>query len=137
MTASSARQVLYIDDDASFGFLFKRTLERIGHRVTVFDAPQAALDALSAKPEAWDLVITDYRMPGLSGLEVAKTLRERHPGLPCAVISHYLGGDTAACAFAAGVDPVLPKPCSLTEFERLVERLLPQGARGAAQAVPA
>ena len=114
---------MYIDDDPSFGFLFKRMLERVGHRVTVFKAPMDALEALAATPGAWDLVITDYRMPGLSGLDVAKILRERHPGLPCSVISHYLGGDTAEQAAAAGVEPIQPKPSCLTDFERLVDRL--------------
>jgi len=127
MPAYEARQVMYIDDDASFGFLFKRMLERVGHRVTVFSAPMDALAALSANPGEWDLVITDYRMPGLSGLDVAKILRQRHPHLPCAVISHFLGGDTADKAAAAGVDPILPKPACLTDFERLVDRFAAQG----------
>ena len=127
MPAYAARQVMYIDDDPSFGFLFKRMLERIGHQVTVFKAPMDALEALAASPGEWDLVITDYRMPGLTGLDVAKILRQRHPQLPCAVISHFLGGDTAAKAAAAGVDPILPKPACLTDFERLVERFAAPG----------
>jgi two-component system cell cycle sensor histidine kinase/response regulator CckA len=119
----SPKEILYIDDDPAFGYLAKYMLERIGHKVTVFAKGQEALDALSSQPGQWDLVITDFRMPGLSGIEVARAVRDRHPGLPYAVISSYTGGEAVGAAVGAGLGAVLPKPTTLGEFEALVEEV--------------
>jgi len=119
----AARRILYIDDDAGFGKLATHMLERMGHQVTFFSSPARALDALSAQPEGWDIVITDHRMPGKNGLEVACVVRDRHPRIDYAVVSAYLGAEALKEADAAGLGPILRKPMSSKGFETLLEQL--------------
>ncbi|MBL0124373.1 MAG: PAS domain S-box protein [Betaproteobacteria bacterium] len=62
------RRILYLDDDESLVFLVTRLLERRGFRVSGYTDQREALAALRAEPSAFDLVVTDYNMPGMSGL---------------------------------------------------------------------
>ena len=103
------QRILYIDDDESLVFLVQRTLERRGFRVTGFSDQQLALDALLADPAAFDLVVTDYNMPGMSGLDVARKVRSIRPNLPLAVASGFIDGTLLAEAQAAGVREVISK----------------------------
>ena len=69
------QHVLYLDDDESLEFLVERLLKRRGVRVSGFTDQHAALEALPADPARFDLVVTDYNMPGMSGLDVAREVR--------------------------------------------------------------
>ena len=121
-----ARKILYIDDDPHFGIIARGMLERIGHQVTVFECPLQGLAALSASPAGWDMVITDFRMPRMNGLEVAREVSRQHPGLRIAVVSHCVGGDAAIDVLSAGLGPMLPKPCTVHEFKALIEQVARQ-----------
>jgi CheY-like chemotaxis protein len=104
------KRILYIDDDENFAFLVKTICERRGHQVTTFLDSAAALKAVEATPAAWDLVITDQRMPGPDGLEVARTLRDRVPDLACVMVSSVITEELTRAAQAAGVRRLLHKP---------------------------
>lgn len=114
------RRVLYIDDNADFALLLKRVLGYLGHTVATFDRPQAALKAIGAAPRRWDVVITDYNMPGMDGLGVARVIGERFPHLPCVVISGLVTRAMADKAAGSGFSTPLPKPASVREFDQLV-----------------
>ncbi len=79
--------VLCVDDHASGLKIRKIFLESFGYKVEVADSGPAALE-LASKAH-FDAVILDYRMPGMNGLEVARALRQRCPGLPLIVLSGY------------------------------------------------
>ena len=119
-----SRRILCIDDDAHFASLLKCAVERIGHSVTTFADAALALDALDRAPAAWDLVITDFQMPGTDGLEVARHLGRHHPKLPFAVISHHITDAMARAAAGAGVRVLLHKPVGLAQFADLIERAI-------------
>ena len=123
----AGRQILYLDDDAALVFLVKRLLERRGIRVVAHTSQQAALDALRADPTAFDLVLTDYNMPEMSGLDVAREVRRIHPGLPVVVVTGFIDESLRAQAPGAGVREVIFKASTAAEFCSAIEALLPAG----------
>ncbi len=122
---STGHQILYIDDEAALVLLVKRVLERRGIRVIAHTSQQAALDALRADPAAFDLVLTDYNMPEMSGLDVAREVRRIHAGLPVAVVSGFIDETLRANAAGAGVRELIFKANSVEELCRAIETLLP------------
>ena len=80
-------RLLYVDDDEVLRLTVEALLTRQGYRVETHADPDAALAAVAADPAGFDLVMTDYDMPSLSGLDVARRLREHHPHLPILIVS--------------------------------------------------
>jgi two-component system cell cycle sensor histidine kinase/response regulator CckA len=117
------KRVLFVDDDEAIVFLMKRLLERQGYRVSDYTDARAALAAVRADPAQFDLAVTDYNMPGMSGLEVARALREIRADLPVVVASGYITDELRAQAPAAGVSELVYKPDTVDEFFEAIERL--------------
>ncbi len=115
--------LLYIDDDDSLVLLVKRLLERQGYRVSGYADQRAALAALRADPAGFDLVLTDYNMPGLSGLEVAGEVRALRADLPVAITSGFIDETLRAGAADAGVFELIPKAASVQAFCEAIKRL--------------
>jgi len=117
------KRVLYVDDDESIVFLMSRLLERQGYRVSGYTDPHAALAAVRADPGQFDLAVTDYNMPGLSGLEVASALREIRADLPVALASGYITDELREAAPAAGVIELIYKPNTVEDLCEAIARL--------------
>ena len=122
--AGAGQHVLYIDDDEALLFLTQRMLGRRGYQVTAHISPDDALAALRANPQAFDLVVTDFNMPGKSGIEVARAVREIRPGLPVAIISGYITDQLRAEADKAGVRALIFKPNAVEELCDAVQKLI-------------
>lgn len=106
-------RVLHIDDDKMQLSLFKRLLERRGWRVKTCSEPAAALEILRADRTAFDLVITDYNMPQLSGLDVARAVRHIRADLPLIVLSGFIDEILHVQAEEAGVLALISKTDSV------------------------
>ncbi|HEU4646228.1 MAG TPA: response regulator, partial [Burkholderiales bacterium] len=119
------QHILYIDDDEAHLFLIRRTLERWGYRVSAYLEQGEALDALRAGAEQFDLVITDYKMPGISGTELAQAIRSVRRDLPVVMVSGYINEELRAQAAAAGVRELVFKAQELEELRDVVQRILP------------
>jgi CheY-like chemotaxis protein len=117
------QHILYLDDDDALVFLVRRLLERRGFRVSAYTDQKAALAALRAAPDTFDLVLTDYNMPGMSGLDVARAVREIRAGLHVAVTSGFIDETMQAQAADAGVSELLFKASSVEEFCDSVQQL--------------
>jgi len=117
------RHILYLDDDDTLVFLVRRLLERRGYRVTTFTDQAEAIDAVRANPQAFDLLLTDFNMPGMSGLDVAKAVLALSPSLPVAVASGYITDELQAQALDAGVREVVFKTDAVEAFCEVVARL--------------
>ncbi len=122
------KHVLYVDDDEAIVFLMKRLLERQGFRVSGYTDPREALTAARAGPGGFDLVVTDYNMPGLSGLELAEALRDLRPDLPVVLASGYITDDLRARAPAAGIRELIYKPNTVDDLCAAVARVAHAGA---------
>ena len=118
------QQILYIDDDEAQVFMLKRMLERWGYRVSAYLEQREALAVLLAGAH-FDLVVTDFNMPGMSGLAIARQIRDARPGLPVIVVSGYITDALRAEAAAAGVRELIAKPHEIEELRDVVQRLIP------------
>jgi len=111
-----ARHILYIDDDESLVFLVKRLMERRGCRISGFTDQREGLDALRADPASFDLVVTDYNMPGMSGLDVAREVRAIRADLPVAIASGFIDEALQTQANGAGVRELIFKASAVEDL---------------------
>ena len=127
---ASARQhhVMYVDDDQALVFLVKRLLGRRGYQVSGFTDPHEATAALQADPQRYDLLVTDYNMPGYSGVDVLQAAREIRADLPVALASGYVTAEIEQAALAAGARALIHKPNDVEELCTTVDQLI-HGAR--------
>ena len=125
------RTVMYVDDDQALVFLINRVLTRKGYTVTSFTDPQAAHAALRANPRGIDLLVTDYNMPGYSGLDLLREAKAIRPDLPVALASGYVTPELESEAKAQGADALIYKPNDVNELCETVERLILTSARHA------
>jgi PAS domain S-box-containing protein len=104
------RIVMVVDDDRAVLEMTEEMLARLGYEPVGYEAPSAALQALRAHPDRFDLVLTDESMPELAGTQFAEHIRELRPDLPVIVASGYGGPDLHRRALGAGARAVLSKP---------------------------
>lgn len=123
-TPGLGQRVLYVDDQVWMLPMVQRTLQDVGYAVTVHQDPRQALADLRANPQFFDLVITDYRMPLMSGFDVAREVRALRSDLPVAVISGYVVEQLHADPASRNVAAFIYKPRLVEELLPAVERLL-------------
>jgi PAS domain S-box-containing protein len=122
------QHVLYVDDDPVMGILVEALLQRAGYRVTCLDDPRAALARAGTADDAIDLVVTDFNMPELSGLDIAMALQRSRPGLPVVITTGYVTENLRAQAHRAGVCELLQKEYTLEQLVSVVHRTLDETA---------
>lgn len=118
------QRILVLDDDLPLNRVTTRTLERLGYQVTSCDAPREAVEAIRENPRRFHAVITDYELPGMSGLDVAAEMLSINPEIRILMCSGYLKCETRDQAMALGVQRILPKPCEVGTLSRTLSELL-------------
>lgn len=115
-----AYTVLVVDDEEHVGTLLARLLHDLGHRSRVVTSGEAALEALSR--EQFDLILSDVKMPGMSGFDLYRMVQQRHPELAQRLI--FITGDTLSPATRTSITqlgvPYLAKPFAIDRLEALV-----------------
>ena len=119
--------VWIIDDDRSIRWVFEKALEREGIAHKTFGAAQDALDRLL--DESPQVVVSDIRMPGVSGLEFMSQLKARLPATPIIIMTAYSDLESAVAAFQGGAFEYLPKPFDVDHAVELVRRALDESRR--------
>src|SRR6185312_8096245 len=125
---SGALRVWLVDDDASIRWVLERALRNDGMTPRAFEAAEPALEAL--RREAPDVLITDIRMPGQSGLDLLKKIHDARPALPVIVMTAHSDLGSAVSAYEGGAFEYLPKPFDIDQAVALVKRAAnahPQG----------
>jgi len=117
-------RILVVDDEDAVVRLETRMLERLGYRVTAFRSSRAALAALAADPQAYDLVLTDMSMPEMSGDRLARELLAIRPDLPVVLCTGYSERMDAARAHALGIRALLTKPVDKAQMARTIRQVL-------------
>jgi PAS domain S-box-containing protein len=116
--------ILLIDDEKPLLIMTAELLNRLGYDPAPFSDPHAALASLEAMPEAYDVVLTDEMMPGLTGTALARAARRARSTLPVILISGYTGPMLTQIALGAGVREVLRKPVQSRELAAALARAL-------------
>jgi two-component system, NtrC family, nitrogen regulation response regulator GlnG len=119
--------VWLVDDDASIRWVLERALRQGGMAPTAFEHADTALAAL--RRDRPDVLITDIRMPGRSGLELLTEIRDSQPELPVIVMTAHSDLDSAVAAYQGGAFEYLPKPFDIDQAVDLVRRAAQQKTR--------
>ena len=116
------QKILLAEDDLQERDGFESLLGFDGHKIEAVESGDAALVRLES--ETFDLVITDYWMPGMNGDQLAVLIKERSPHLPIIMASGSVDPSSTFCASSPGVDYLLNKPFTLTELREAISWVL-------------
>ena len=116
----SSKSVWIVDDDQSIRWVLEKALGKARLNPRAFEDAASALEAL--EKEQPDALLTDIRMPGMSGLELLDRLQQDHPGLPVIVMTAHSDLDSAVTSYQGGAFEYLPKPFDINEAIALARR---------------
>jgi DNA-binding NtrC family response regulator len=114
--------ILFVDDEPAIGLILRDTLERLGHQATGATNVPEALAALE-KTEI-DLIISDFRMPGMSGLDFLELLRDDGRDIPLIMLTGHATIEHAVAAIKAGASDYITKPVQVEQLEHAVNQAL-------------
>jgi two-component system, NtrC family, nitrogen regulation response regulator GlnG len=125
------KPIWIVDDDQSIRFVLEKALLREGLPTRSFTNPREVLKALDAlvDGEGPQVLVSDIRMPGGSGLDLLATIKQRMPGLPVIIMTAFSDLDSAVSAFSSGAFEYLPKPFDLPKAIELIRRAVGESQR--------
>jgi two-component system nitrogen regulation response regulator GlnG len=123
------KPIWIVDDDESIRWVLEKALARENLATKSFSNARDAIDAL--QNSAPQVLVSDIRMPGASGLELLQAAKEKHPGLPVIVITAFSDLDSAVAAFQGGAFEYLAKPFDVDKAVELIRRALEESLREA------
>ena len=127
MKGRNVKPVWVVDDDRSIRWVFEKALTREGIPFKTFAQASEALAALdNGAPQ---VLVSDIRMPGTSGLALLQAVKQRHPTLPVIVMTAYSDLESAVAAFQGGAFEYLPKPFDVDQAVDLIRRALDESLR--------
>jgi CheY-like chemotaxis protein len=124
VSAPRGGRVLFVDDEEVLVSLGTHILEVLGYQVTGTAQPLDALRQFAEHPDAYDVVVTDLSMPGLSGFQLAQQLLAVRADVPIVMMSGNVGPDEQAQARRIGVRELLLKPVGMDDLNRTLARVL-------------
>lgn len=116
-------RILLVDDAPDVLSIHQALLKRLKHDVETALNGQQALELFQKNPDSFDLVITDYRMPKMSGLELATAIRTANPGMPVMIITAYGEEEQLQKAGTQGIR-LLNKPVSLAKLDQTIRDII-------------
>jgi two-component system, NtrC family, nitrogen regulation response regulator GlnG len=123
------KDIWVVDDDQSIRFVLERALAREQFAVRSFSNARDVLGALA--DDEPQVLVSDIRMPGGSGLDLLAKIKEQHPGLPVIVMTAYSDLDSAVSAFQGGAFEYLAKPFDVPKAVELIRRAVEESLREA------
>ena len=118
------KPVWIVDDDKSIRWVLEKTLAREQTPFKSFASASEALAQLDANGEPPQVLVSDIRMPGESGLDLLRKVKERYPTLPVIIMTAYSDLDSAVAAFQGGAFEYLPKPFDVDQALELIRRAI-------------
>jgi DNA-binding NtrC family response regulator len=115
-------RIMVIDDEKIVGDMAKLSLEQEGYQVETFLNAEPALKRL--EEEKFDVVVTDYKMKGIDGMEVLRTVKDRYPATQVIMITAFANLDAAIEALRRDVHDFFPKPVKIKELKASIKRAL-------------
>jgi two-component system nitrogen regulation response regulator GlnG len=121
------KPIWIVDDDASIRWVLEKALARDGLETRSFSSARDALAAFER--DTPQVLVSDIRMPGESGLDLLQAVKARHPGLPVIVITAFSDLDSAVASFQGGAFDYLAKPFDIDQAVALIRRALEESLR--------
>jgi CheY-like chemotaxis protein len=112
ISRGSGQRIAFVDNEELLAEVGARRLRGLGYEAVAFTDAREALAAITAAGAVFDLVVSDFSMPGLNGLELAVAIREQRPGLPVVIMTGWMEGLDEKRMQRSGVVRVLAKPAS-------------------------
>ena len=116
--------ILFVDDDPSISNLAQKLLQKLGYRVQAMTSSAETLEHFKTDPTAYDLVITDQIMPGMTGAQLSKELLSIRPDLPIILCTGYSSSIDADEAKSIGIRTFLMKPVENRALSRTIRQIL-------------
>ncbi len=129
--SDQAERILLVDDEPQVLSVARRNLESLGYEVSAHGSAQSALAAFDADQKRWQVVITDFAMPGMNGVELARYIRARRPEIPIILCTGFGGAVDTMAAKAIGIARVINKPFHRQELSETVAEALGKKAEPA------
>ena len=125
------KPIWIVDDDQSIRFVLEKALLREGLPTRSFTNPREVLAALAiaTDDDGPQILVSDIRMPGGSGLDLLEAVKEKLPGLPVIIMTAFSDLDSAVSAFQGGAFEYLPKPFDLPKAVELIRRAVEESQR--------
>ncbi len=123
---TGSERILFVDDEKPLVDMVKQMLESLGYQVVVRTSSVEALEAFRARPDKFDLVITDQTMPNMTGEILARELLRIRPDIPIILCTGYSELITGEKARAVGIRELVMKPIVKSEIARIIRSVLDQ-----------
>jgi PAS domain S-box-containing protein len=120
---NGTERILIVDDERSISSILERNLSRLGYHVTAMTDPDKALALFSNDPDAFDIIISDMTMPGMTGDKMAGRMMEIRPDIPVILTTGYTDIITPSQAMENGIAAFLMKPLSIEDITRTIRSL--------------
>jgi two-component system, response regulator, stage 0 sporulation protein F len=120
----AAPRILLVDDQRDILRLLHATLDTLGHKLEIFEAPSGEEAMLETSRHRFDLLVSDYKLPGITGVELMKKVRVKNPDVKSILITAMNDKKTRDEMIAAGAMAMFDKPIPLADFLDVVERAL-------------
>ena len=117
-------QILVVDDEPTVRQAIKQLLKHVGYEVEAVDGGEAALDLMQQR--VFDVVITDFSMPGMYGDQLAARIRQQSPGQPIIMVTAYAQEFKVFGQPYANVDALILKPFTLQELDEAIKQVVRQ-----------
>ena len=110
IASGNKERILVVDDEPAVLHIARRYLEMLDYTVDGYTEPAAALDAFTRSPTSYHLVLTDYSMPGINGVELAQRIRTIQPGIPIILCTGFGGAVDENAIRLVGIAELVNKP---------------------------